>query len=105
LGRIGRETDGRLVARLLGGYGTVNTRGDRKNSYRNLWLMLLRQCNMTTEDSYLKVSNPPAAPWSYEDWEDRREMLARVWEDKNIELRKSLLAVLIAHASEATASE
>lgn len=60
---------------------------------------------MGENDTYLTVSYPPAKPWSYEDWENRREMLARVWEDKNIMFRKRALAVLIAHASEAVGSE
>jgi len=43
--------------------------------------------------------------WPREDWQARRDMVAKVWDRKNELRRKELLAALVAHAPEAVVSE
>ena len=50
--------------------------------------------------SYLTASMTQRK-WSYQSWQERRNMVAKVWERKGEKRKKELLAALVAHSNEA----
>lgn len=50
--------------------------------------------------SYLTASMTQRK-WSYKSWQERRDMVGKVWDRKGEERKKELLAALVAHSNEA----
>ncbi len=49
--------------------------------------------------SYLTASMTQRK-WSYKSWQERRDMVGKVWDRKSERRRKELLAALVAHSNE-----
>lgn len=52
------------------------------------------------DGSYLTASMTQRK-WSYQSWQERRNMIAKVWQRKDEQRKKELLAALVAHSDEA----